>query len=68
MLQTPRLGAPAFASLNVHAEYQWGVGWTLRVNGRREGATEFERVGYELLGTAELLDVVSESLAGMLGL
>lgn len=66
-LQSPRLGAPAFAYLHAALSYQWPAGWQLIITGRREGQDDYENEFYDVLDVFELFDVLTERLALKLG-
>lgn len=66
-VQSPRLGAPAFAYLHVALMYEWPAGWRLSIVGRREGQDVYETEVYDVLDVFELFDVLTERLALKLG-
>ena len=68
MLQNPRLGAPAFATVHMHALFSWPNGWRLVVSARREGSELFERDEYDRLDVFELHEVLTSDLAHKLGI
>lgn len=67
-IEQPSLGRIGVDAFTIALDWHWEGGWTLRASSRLSGSQTWRQRTYEALSDDEVLDVVHELSAEVLGL